>query len=76
MMIAVIWEFIEFGCLIFLNNDAIHHYSSGVYDSMKDMLVAFIGGLIVTSILIYDFKHEKKSIFYNEMMKFIKMNDL
>ena len=76
MMIAVVWEFIEFGCLIFLNNDAIHHYSSGVYDSMQDMLVAFIGGLIVTSILIYDFKYEKKSIFYKEMMKFININNL
>ena len=74
MMIAVIWEFIEFGCLIFLNNDAIHHYSSGVYDSMQDMLVAFVGGILVTIVLYYDFKKKKKSIFTKEMMKLLDIN--
>ena len=74
MMIAVLWEFIEFGCLIFLNNDAIHHYSSGVYDSMQDMLVAFIGGIIVSVFIYLDFKNKKKSIFYKEMMKLLEIN--
>ena len=74
MMIAELWEFIEFGGLIFLNNDAIHHYSSGVYDSMQDMLVAYIGGIIVSIFIYFDFKNKKKSIFYKEMMKLLDIN--
>lgn len=76
MLIAVCWEFIEFGCLVFLNNDAIHHYSSGVYDSMEDMLVAFLGGIIVSIILYFDFKRKKKSIFFHEMRKMLEINDI
>ena len=74
MMIAILWEFIEFGCLIFLNNDAIHHYSSGVYDSMQDMLVALLGGIFVSYFIYFDLNKNKKSIFYKEMTKLLTLN--
>lgn len=74
MMIAVFWEFFEYGCLIFLNNDAIRHYTSGVHDSMTDMLVALCGGLIV-SIMIYRFyKTGKKNFWVSLNQHFYDLN--
>lgn len=51
MSVACLWEFYEYSLLIFLNNDALHHYSTGVHDTMQDMLFSFIGGLIITYII-------------------------
>lgn len=68
MMIAVFWEFFEYGCLIFLNNDAINHYTSGVHDSMTDMLVAFVGGMIITCFILSYYKNNKKNFW-------IKLNE-
>ena len=44
--IAVYWEFYEYAMLIFFNNDAINHYTSGVHDTITDMLVCVAGGLV------------------------------
>ena len=74
MMIAVFWEFYEYACLLFLNNDAIHHYSSGVHDSMQDMLVALCGGIVVTIGIIMYYKTNKKNIFIQLSGKFIQKN--
>lgn len=45
--IAVLWEFFEYFMLVVFQNDCIHHYDSGVHDSMTDMLCAFASGLYV-----------------------------
>lgn len=74
MMIAVFWEFFEYGCLIFLKNDAIHHYTSGVHDSMTDMLVAMIGGWMVAGFLIHYFKTNSKNFLVNLNEKFFEKN--
>lgn len=74
MMIAVFWEFYEYACLLFLNNDAIHHYSSGVHDAMGDMIVALCGGLVVTFGVIRYYKTKKKNILIHICGKFIQMN--
>ena len=47
LSIAVIWEFYEYSMLIFFNNDCIHHLTSGVHDSMTDMLCAAGGCIFV-----------------------------
>ncbi len=47
LMVASIWEFIEFGSFVFLKMDVQHHLTTGVFDTMEDMLVAFLGSVIV-----------------------------
>lgn len=74
MMVGVYWEFLEFFCLIFLKHDAIHHYSSGVFDTMQDLIVAFIGGLIVSIYILLYFKKKRQSCWIREMKKFYKLN--
>lgn len=49
LMIASIWEFLEFGAFIFFKMDVQHHLTTGVFDTMEDMLIAFLG-CIITSI--------------------------
>lgn len=52
--VALLWEFYEYALFVFFNYDAIRN-STGVYDTMTDMLVAFIGGLILSFYLLkYD----------------------
>ena len=57
LMIAFLWECFEFACLIFLKIDAINHYTQGVYDTMTDMIVCFLGGLVFLTLLT---RHERK----------------
>lgn len=71
---AVLWEFFEYACLIFLNNDAIHHYSSGVHDAMGDMIVALVGGFVVSCFIFYYFKTNHKNYFISLNEKFYLTN--
>lgn len=48
MSIALLWEFYEYGMLVFFNNDCIKHYATGIHDSMTDMLAATLAGLLFT----------------------------
>lgn len=74
LAIAVIWEFYEYAMLIFFNNDAINHYTQGVHDSMTDMLVACIGGLLMTFIIARAHKKKKENFFTNIYQKFYILN--
>ena len=47
LAIACLWEFLEFASFVFLGMDVQHHLTTGVFDTMEDMLVAFVGGIIV-----------------------------
>lgn len=74
MMIAVYWEFFEYACLIFLNNDAINHYTTGVHDTITDMLVACLGGFIMTYKIIQYYKTDKKNFWIQLNRNFYKVN--
>lgn len=52
--IAFLWEIFEYSGLIFFNYDASHHYTTGIHDTMQDMIFSFIAGLII-SFIIYKF---------------------
>lgn len=47
LMIASLWEFLEFGADVFLGLNVQHSLETGVKDTMEDMLVAFLGSIIV-----------------------------
>lgn len=48
LMIASIWEFLEFGADTFFDMNVQHSLDTGVRDTMEDMLIAFLGSLIVS----------------------------
>lgn len=51
MSIAFLWEIFEYCGLILFNYDASHHYTTGVHDTMQDMIISLIGGLIITYLI-------------------------
>ncbi len=61
--IAALWEFFEYFMLVVFNNDCINHYTTGVHDSLTDMICAFIAGLILTIMVIRYYSTGKSSFF-------------
>lgn len=49
--IAFLWEVFEYSGLLLFNYDASRHYTTGVHDTMQDMIFSFIAGLIITYII-------------------------
>lgn len=47
LMIASFWEFMEFGSDLIMKTDVQHALDTGVADTMQDMLIAFLGSIIV-----------------------------
>ena len=72
-MIALFWEFYEYALLIFFNYDAINHYSTGIHDSITDMLVAVIGSFIL-SLYLTHYDQRNDNHFFIKLAKNIKFN--
>lgn len=72
--VALFWEFYEYALLVFFQYDAIKHFSTGVHDTITDMLVAVIGGLILSIYLIHYDQSEKNHFFVSLERKIHKMN--
>lgn len=64
LSVAVCWEFFEYFGNIFFGGDAQRVAKTGVNDTMQDMLVAFIGSIIVSILYVIE---EKRKI--NGMVK-------
>lgn len=63
MCIALLWEFYEYAMLVLFNNDAINHFTTGVHDSITDMMCATVAGLLIT-VLVYRYNTTGKSNFF------------
>ena len=59
-MCAGLWEVFEFVCDNLFGGDALRVLETGVTDTMMDMIVAFVGSIIVT---VYEFAFNRR-IFY------------
>lgn len=60
LMIASLWEFLEYGADTFLKMNVQHSIETGVSDTLEDMLVAFLGSIIVSILYIIESKKTKK----------------
>lgn len=52
--VAFLWEIFEYCGLVFFQYDASRHFTTGVHDTMQDMIVSMLGGLLIT-FLIYKY---------------------
>lgn len=74
MLVAFLWEVFEFALLVFFDNDAINHYTEGVYDTMIDMIVCFLGSLPIL-VFIFDYYRSKhKNVVIKATDNFITIN--
>lgn len=60
---ALLWEFYEYAMLIFFNYDCIKHFSTGVHDSLTDMLAGTLGGLVMCYCFYRAFRNHKDNFF-------------
>lgn len=56
LMIASFWEFMEFGSDLIMKTDVQHALDTGVADTMQDMLIAFLGSIIVAVKYVFENK--------------------
>lgn len=73
-LVALLWEFYEYALLVFFNYDAINHWTSGVHDTLTDMLVAVIGGLVLSFYLIHFDQSPKEHFFVSLERKIYQLN--
>lgn len=71
LMIASLWEFVEFGADTFLGMDVQHNLDTGVNDTMEDMLIAFFGSIIISVSYLIENK-VSKSGFLKKVVENIK----
>ncbi|HIU14313.1 MAG TPA: hypothetical protein IAD15_09620 [Candidatus Fimiplasma intestinipullorum] len=64
--VALLWEFYEYAMLVFFNYDCIKHFSTGVHDSLTDMLAGTLGGLVMC-LCYYQAFHSGKDNFFTRL---------
>lgn len=72
--VAAFWEFYEYSLLVFFNNDCVNHYTTGVHDSLTDMIVCTLGGFIITYMVHRHHKYKKENFFVDVAEKFYSRN--
>ena len=74
LSVAACWEFYEYFILVMFNHDCIRHFTTGVHDSMTDMICACLGGILVTIGMIRARKKGKPSLFESLVSQFYENN--
>lgn len=64
LMVASLWEFFEFTSDRLLGGDTQKVLTTGVTDTMKDMIVAFLGAILTSVYYGYEKCMKKKQFFY------------
>lgn len=62
LSVAVLWEVYEYMLYILFGIDAVNHLTSGVKDTMQDMIVCLFGGLLFTGSLLRSFHKEENGL--------------
>lgn len=56
LMIASFWEFFEYFSDILFKQDAQNVLTTGIHDTMKDMIAAFLGSVLFSIVYVYEAK--------------------
>ncbi len=72
--VAAVWEIYEYLLLVFFNIDAVNFYTTGMNDTMQDMIVCLIGGLITAFFVWLDVKRKKHFFLLNFYRHFLAVN--
>lgn len=70
LMTASLWEFFEYFGDILFKQDAQNVLTTGIHDTMKDMIAAFLGSILFSIIYMYEEKTGNKTL----INKFITIN--
>lgn len=62
LAVAALWEVYEYSLYFFLGIDAVNNLTTGVNDTMQDIIVCFIGGLLFLGSTIRYFHNQKRTL--------------
>lgn len=62
LAVAALWEIFEFTADNLLNGDAQRVLETGVTDTMKDIICAFMGSVLISFCYLYEYKENKKML--------------
>lgn len=71
LALAALWEIFEFSCDTILGNDAQRVISTGVNDTMIDIIMAFLASILVTLLYLYEETNNKSIIVKRFIRKLI-----
>lgn len=74
MAIAAIWELMEYGIDFVLHNDPQNVLTTGVHDTMLDLLTCMIGTILVIAFLARFYHHGKASFFSRLIQSYHEVN--
>lgn len=70
LSVAVLWEVYEYLLYILLGIDAVNHLTSGVHDTMQDLIVCLLGGMLFAGSLWRAFRKSKYGFILNACVHF------
>lgn len=73
LSVAALWEIYEYMLYILLGIDAVNHLTSGVNDTMQDMIVCFLGGILFTGLLLRAMRKGKNGFLLNICIHFFSV---
>lgn len=73
IFIGVLWEIAEFGGFVLFGADTQHHLTTGVFDTMEDLISCFFGGLAVIIDYLFYLKTDR-SVFGKLVLGFDELN--
>lgn len=71
LAVAALWEIFEFSCDSILGNDAQRVISTGVNDTMLDIIMALLASILVTILYLYEETNNKSIIIKGFIKKLI-----
>lgn len=74
--IAAVWELYEYAIFYFLHIDAINFATTGINDTMQDILVCLIGGIVLILLFARYCKKDKAEFFAHSFQNFCVVNDM
>lgn len=74
MTIAALWELYEYGISFILPTDPQNVLTTGVGDTMQDILVCLVGTLLLQLSIYFYYKRGRKSLFMNAFDVFFHLN--
>jgi hypothetical protein len=75
MFVAVIWEIGEFLMYLVTKHDAQHHETTGVFDTMQDLIACFAGSVVMGLDYLYHAKKGARSPLMRAYGRFIAANN-
>lgn len=75
LAVAALWEIYEYSLLFFFGIDAVNHLTTGVNDTMQDIVVCLLGGLLFLGAMIWYYQKGKRTMLLGVCFQFFALRE-